>query len=99
MLSCFVIIQMDHLLFWLGISTQYANLDTVSAILSGIPIPAIKLANRLGLCSRSCCTVRAKTASALLGVIVETLAYDSDSGVELLSSTTYVDLLVIRIPT
>ena len=49
--------------------------------------------------SRSCCPVQAKTASALLGVNDETLAYDSDSGVDLLSSTTYVDFLVIRIPT
>ena len=94
-----LIIQMDRLLFWLGISTQSANLDTVLAILSGIPIPEIKLANRLGLCSRSCCPFRAKTASALWGVNDETLAYDSDSGVDLLSGTTYVDLLVIRIPT
>ena len=90
---------MDRLFCWLGISTQSANLDTVSAILSGIQIPAIKLATRLGMCSRSCCPVRAKPASALLGVPAETLAYDSDSGVDLLSSTTYVDLLVIRIPT
>ena len=48
--------------------------------------------------SCSCYPVWAKTASVLLGVHNETLAYDSDSGVELLSSTTYVDLLVIRIP-
>ena len=95
-----LIIQMDSLLFWLGNSTQSAHLvSVVSAILSGIQIPAIKLANRLGLCSHSCCPVRAKTASALLGVNDETLAYDSDSGVDILSSTTYVDLLVIRIPT
>ena len=91
-------IQMDRALFWVGIRTESVNLVSGIAILSGIPNPASNW--RPGLVnSRSSYPVRSTTASALLGKPAGTLAYDSDSGVDLLSSTTYVDLLVIRMPT
>ena len=97
-LSCFWSSKSTACCFGEVFQINLLTLSQISAILSGNQ-SGNQISEPACVFSRSCYPVWAKTASALLGVHNEILAYDSDSGVELLSSTTYVDLLVIRIPT